>query len=64
MSELKPVTPEFLEELRKRARRYLDGDGDHIEINRFVEQLYQEADLPTPDMRICERCYTWACKCD
>ena len=46
---LPPPSPEFLEELRERARRF-GHLGDYIEISQFVEALYDEAALPRPDL--------------
>lgn len=44
-----PASPEFLEELRERARR-VGWLLDYSEIASFVRRLYHEANLPVPEL--------------
>jgi hypothetical protein len=51
--KLEPPSKEFLEELRNRARHF-GWRGDYYEIIRFVEELYEDAGLPRPDLSVIE----------
>jgi hypothetical protein len=49
MSTLDKPTVEFLEELLERAKRY-GWSGDYIEVQYFVESLYEDAEIDTSSL--------------
>jgi hypothetical protein len=44
-----PASAVFLEELRYRARKY-GHDGDYVAVMDFLNALYREAHVPTPNL--------------